>query len=70
VLEVEGFLYDEEMLEDSSAEQLTREVSIPLPLPLPLIDMDADVLHATHDDTQELLEAVQLFVNDCQAVSE
>jgi hypothetical protein len=26
VLDVEGFMYDEEMMEDSSAEQLTEEV--------------------------------------------
>lgn len=43
VLDVEGFMYDEEMMEDSSAEQLTEE---------------------------ELLEAVQVFINDCQVILE
>lgn len=75
VLDVEGFMYDEEMMDDSSAEQLTEEV--PSSSHFRIVKWSLVVTRNTTTNSpcngrahtiQELLEAVQVFINDCQVV--
>jgi hypothetical protein len=67
VLEIEGFLYDADIMDvhDSASEQMTDEVTTAVSR---VLGLAVNVLIVV--DQQELLEAVDVFINDCQVVAE